>query len=264
MGAGMAPEAGREPEIGSILKEARARRGLDIRTVEEQTKIRTKYLRALENGDWDALPGPAYTRGFLRTYASLLGLDAEALLDEYRRRVEHDQGHPYGLGEPVLRERRLADGGGWGRDRRVLIAILVASVAIVLLVLGLTAGSDEEDGKGKRAAKQERKKRDRERENQGGGQPVPDTVAVRLVARSPTEVCLVSGDGDVLLDNQVLANQDEETFEAERFELALSPGVVDLTLNGDSQRLESDVPLSYQVTPRGLRGEAPDPNPDCP
>jgi cytoskeleton protein RodZ len=257
----MAPEAGREPEIGSILKEARARRGLDIRTVEEQTKIRTKYLRALENGDWDALPGPAYTRGFLRTYATLLGLDAEALVDEYRRRVEHEG---RGLGEPVLRERRLAEGGGWGQNRRVLIAVLVASVAIVLLVLGLTAGSDEEDGKGKRAAKQERKKRDREGENQGGGQPVPATVAVKLVARSPTEVCLVSGDGDVLLDNQVLANQDEETFEAERFELALSPGVVVLTLNGDSQRLESDVPLSYQLTPRGLRGEAPDPNPDCP
>jgi cytoskeleton protein RodZ len=79
----MTPEQpDRGPQIGSVLKETRKRQGIDIRTVEEMTKIRIKYLRALENEEWDTLPGPAYARAFLRTYAELLGLDGEALVDE--------------------------------------------------------------------------------------------------------------------------------------------------------------------------------------
>ena len=78
--------------IGEVLKRARTRQKVDIRTVEEQTKIRTKYLRALENEEWDVLPGPAYAKGFLRTYAQFLGLDGDALVDEYRRTVESSLG----------------------------------------------------------------------------------------------------------------------------------------------------------------------------
>ena len=79
--------------IGEVLKRARTRRKVDIHTVEEQTKIRTKYLRALENEEWDVLPGRAYAKGFLRTYAQFLGLDGDALVDEYRRTVESAAGH---------------------------------------------------------------------------------------------------------------------------------------------------------------------------
>ena len=71
--------------IGASLKARAARRARDRATVEEQTKIRTALLRALESEEWDALPGHAYVKGFLRTYAQLLGLDADALVDEYRR-----------------------------------------------------------------------------------------------------------------------------------------------------------------------------------
>lgn len=257
------PRADNPPQIGSILKEARTRRGLDIRTVEERTKIRTKYLRALENEDWDALPGPAYARGFLRTYASLLGLDAEALVDELRRRAEQEEGHPYALAEPVLREHHPPGSGGGGLDRRILVAALVGGLAILLLVLGLTAGSDDEEGKGRRAAKQERKG-DRGKQ-QSEGQAAPDTVTVRLVARSPTEVCLVSRGGDVLLDNQLLATGDEEgEFEADEFALSLGPGVLQLTANGDSRRIAAQGPVAYELTPRNIREVGPDPDPECP
>src|ERR687895_368147 len=102
----MASEPGGELRIGNALKEARRRAGLDIRTVEERTKIRTRYLRALESEEWDALPGPAYVKGFLRTYARLLGLDGDALVDEYRRTVEGPQASPVPLGEGVLETRR--------------------------------------------------------------------------------------------------------------------------------------------------------------
>ncbi len=61
---------------------------IDVSEIEAQTKIRAKYLRALENEEWDLLPGPTFVRSFLRTYAQALGLDAKALVDEYRMSYE--------------------------------------------------------------------------------------------------------------------------------------------------------------------------------
>ena len=55
----------------ATLREARNRRKVDLSEVEAATKIRVRYLRAIENEEWDVLPGGAYTRGFIRTYASL-------------------------------------------------------------------------------------------------------------------------------------------------------------------------------------------------
>ncbi|HYY03853.1 MAG TPA: RodZ domain-containing protein [Gaiellaceae bacterium] len=73
-------------EIGSSLHEARVRRGLELSQVERDTKIRGKYLAALEEDRFDALPGPAYARGFLRTYADYLGLEGQRFVDEYHSR----------------------------------------------------------------------------------------------------------------------------------------------------------------------------------
>ncbi len=75
-------------EIGATLREARMRARIDVSEIEAQTKIRAKYLRALENEEWDLLPGPTFVRSFLRTYAQALGLDAKALVDEYRMNYE--------------------------------------------------------------------------------------------------------------------------------------------------------------------------------
>ena len=76
------------PEIGASLREARLRAKLDIIDVEAATKIRAKYLRALENEEWGLLPGPAFVKSFLRTYADYLGLDGKLLVDEYKLRHE--------------------------------------------------------------------------------------------------------------------------------------------------------------------------------
>src|ERR671914_2404398 len=81
IGAGM-------PPIGETLREARMRRRLDISEVEQRTKIRAKYLRALENEDWGTLPGPTYVKTFLRTYAEVLGVDGHLLVEEYRANHE--------------------------------------------------------------------------------------------------------------------------------------------------------------------------------
>ena len=56
--------------------------------METRTKIRAKYLRAIENEEWDLLPGPVYVKSFLRTYGDFLGLDSRLLVDEFKRRYE--------------------------------------------------------------------------------------------------------------------------------------------------------------------------------
>src|ERR671918_3697 len=76
------------PDIGSTLREARMHARIDISEIESETKIRAKYLRALENEEWDLLPGPTYVKSFLRTYAEALGLDGKLLIEEYKLRHE--------------------------------------------------------------------------------------------------------------------------------------------------------------------------------
>src|SRR5213080_5444067 len=76
------------PDIGETLRDARMRARIDVSEIEAKTKIRAKYLRALENEEWGLLPGPTFVRSFLRTYADYLGLDSKLLVEEYRVRHE--------------------------------------------------------------------------------------------------------------------------------------------------------------------------------
>jgi hypothetical protein len=80
--------------IGTSLKEARLRKGLDLAAAAEATKIRSRHLQALEDEQFDVLPGQTYVRGFLKTYADFLGLDGQLYVDEYSSRfwVSEDGG----------------------------------------------------------------------------------------------------------------------------------------------------------------------------
>jgi cytoskeletal protein RodZ len=71
-------------KLGEVLRTAREAKGVDLVRVERETKIRERYLAALEEGDYRELPGAVYTRGFLRNYGAYLGLDPEYLIDLYR------------------------------------------------------------------------------------------------------------------------------------------------------------------------------------
>lgn len=83
-------------EIGNTLREARLRRRLDILQCEAETKIRAKYLRAMEEEQFDLMPSPTYVRGFLRTYADFLDLDGQLVLDEYESRFGIYETHAAG------------------------------------------------------------------------------------------------------------------------------------------------------------------------
>lgn len=115
-------------EIGSSLREARMRRGLELSQVERDTRIRPRYLMALEEEQFDVLPGPAYTRGFLRTYADYLGLDAQRFIDEYNSRFAPEADEPAGA-VPVRIQR----------PRRVTRWLIVVPVALILALIGWQA-----------------------------------------------------------------------------------------------------------------------------
>src|SRR6187549_2460147 len=85
------------PSLPERLYAARERKGVDLYRAERDTKIRARYLAALERGDYRELPGAVYTKGFLRNYALYLGLEPEEILNQWRRE-RGDAGAP----QPVI------------------------------------------------------------------------------------------------------------------------------------------------------------------
>ena len=74
--------------LGEILKQARESRNLTVTDIENGTSIRKAYISALEEENWFALPSPVYVKGFIRNYADFLGIDSDALIEEYTNEVQ--------------------------------------------------------------------------------------------------------------------------------------------------------------------------------
>jgi cytoskeleton protein RodZ len=112
-------------EISSSLREARRRRGFELAQVAADTHIRTRYLKALEDERFDLLPGTAYVRGFLRTYAGYLGLEPELFVDEYNARFAPPEEPP-----PQLKPLRRLE-----RDRLRVRATVGAGLAVAVVAM---------------------------------------------------------------------------------------------------------------------------------
>jgi hypothetical protein len=117
-------------EIGNSLREARLRQTLDFPEIEQGTKIRGKYLRALEDEQFDVLPAQTYVKGFLRSYAEYLGLDGQLYVDEYNSRFV------VGEEDPQSRPRRSASPSrGVQVQSRVVLLTLLGIVSVTALVI---------------------------------------------------------------------------------------------------------------------------------
>ncbi len=129
-GRGQVP-AGRDGRsaVGERLRDARETKGIDLFRAERDTKIRSKYLAALEDGDFTDLPGDVYTRGFIRNYATYLGLDADEIEEEWRGEAgAPDLTRPAIVGpQPLTIRRGIVFQRSHGVIAVVLIIILVVA-----------------------------------------------------------------------------------------------------------------------------------------
>jgi len=126
-------------EIGNSLREARLRQSLDFPEIEQGTKIRAKYLRALEDEQFDVLPAQTYVKGFLRSYAEYLGLDGQLYVDEYNSRFVA------GEEEAPSRPRRSAppSRGVQVQSRVVLLTLLGIAAVTALFIVAWTRGEPQ-------------------------------------------------------------------------------------------------------------------------
>jgi cytoskeletal protein RodZ len=242
------------PGIGDTLREARMRQRLDIADVEAKTKIRAKYLRALENEEFGLLPGPTFVRTFLRTYAEVLGLDPQRLVDEYRARYEpRDEVEPLQpLGPPGRgrRERRGIRPPGPG----VVAVVVVLGLIAALFVLGLNAEDDGGGSEGEQAGDTATTET-RERRPRAEPQPRPTRVALRVAPIEPTYVCVDRGpETDVVFEGTIDAPQ---TFRGRVVRVNLGKSSAELTVNGERVEMEpTPNPVGWRFTPGG-RQELP-------
>ena len=126
-------------EIGNSLREARLRQQLEFTELEQQTKIRSKYLKALEDEKFDLLPAPTYVKGFLRTYADALGLEGQLYVDEYNSRfITGEEDVPL---RPRDYQRRPQPGGHRFETRGILIAVGAIGAIFALVIVAWKFGT---------------------------------------------------------------------------------------------------------------------------
>ena len=258
------------PTIGETLRTARTERGLELSEVERATKIRTKFLEAMEEDRWEALPGPSYARGFLDIYARHLGLDQQALLDDYRQTVEGERHDP--IPQSVIKPGTLRQTRSPGRTHSInwgsvakVLAGLVVLVIIGLVIVGSIGGSDNGGGN-------ERGGKENQANTATGPAPAKtttttpsDKVSVEVRATAPVWVCLMDDHGTPLVDSETLsADEARGPFSASGFDVTFGNGSVEMTVDGQPAQIpEAAEPLGYRITSSGVRKLDPSSEPTC-
>jgi cytoskeleton protein RodZ len=254
------------PAIGETLREARLRRDVDIAEVSARTKIRTKYLRALEADDFDQLPGPTYVRTFLRTYAGYLGLDAQLLVEEYRSRYEQpeeEQLTPFAPAPVAARESRplrpRAPRGSSLSPGRLAAVATVALVALFLVVGILTEPDGRPEPQRTTPAAPTRGSTEPDEPTEKRDPPKPDRVELVVRPDGPTYLCVDDGAGNVVFESEIDA---PERFRGRRLRINLGRAAGEVEANGRPVEIEEGPnPIGYEFEPGRSRalpdGERP-------
>lgn len=210
------------------------RQRIDIAEVEAHTKIRAKYLRAIENEEWNLLPGPVYAKSFLRTYGDYLGLDSRMLVDEFRRRYERPAEHDI---------RPVSARGRRDRDRRppgplvpswLSILLVVVVVVGILAVIGIVTNKSNTNTTSQQTAAGHKAHKAPPTAARTPTKPAaPTKVTLRLVPTNAVYVCLVAGDGNKLINEQTYnVGQTIPTETASKLLLTLGNNNVQMKVDG--------------------------------
>jgi cytoskeletal protein RodZ len=252
-------------DIGATLREARLRARIDIGEVETRTKIRAKYLRAIENEEWDLLPGPVYAKSFLRTYGDYLGLDSRMLVDEFRRQYEGPSDHDTRPISPRTRDRDR-DRGARGPllPPWALIGLVLVAIVVALYFVGSFTGGKPKPSTttGTQASKPPRSRHHRRRPPPSK----PTTVKLQLVPTGPVYVCLVNGAGAKLINEQTFSvGQTIPTQTAPKLLLTLGNASVQMKVNGHTVPVTpSASAIRLMIDPSGTHSIPLSTPPTCP
>jgi hypothetical protein len=227
-------------EIGNSLRETRLRRSVEFAQAEQATKIRGKYLRALEEERFDELPSQTYVKGFLRTYADYLGLDGQLYVDEFNSR--------FATGDDMDSRPRRSTVRPERRNRNLETSVVLLALAIVSIVTIVVISAWKMSG---------------------SGTPVPRAhrapVAQKKVAvhRAYLEISAVGGQSYVavhqggpsgkLLFEGTINRGKTEPFPGKRFWLNVSsPENLVITVGGKRIQLSGYRPLALTISPSGV------------
>ncbi len=224
---------------------------IDVSEIEAQTKIRAKYLRALENEEWGLLPGPTFVKSFLRTYAQALGLDGKQLVEEYR--LHHERPSEAAL-EPIVstpQSTRHRPSGG-GPSRTYMIAIGVVGALVVLLVVLLATGGSSPSSSSTSTSAAGRGATSHTSAHHGAGTPTAGApragastiVALSLKASAVVYVCLIGEGGRKLMPGTELQpGESTPTFHARHFAMTFGNSSLTMFIDGRAR----SVPPSSQA-----------------
>lgn len=254
-------------DIGTTLREARIRARIDMSEVEARTKIRAKYLRAIENEEWDLLPGPVYVKSFLRTYGDFLGLDSRTLVDEYKRQYERPTDHELRPISSLSRERERA-----ARGPRVPPWAIVGVVLVAIVVALYFVGSNQNNSSSNNAAtpnttaarRPHRHARHEKKAQHKAPPPAPKTVTLQLVPTGTVYVCVVNGAGTKLIAGQTFAaGETIPTEKAGKLLITLGNSSVQMKVNGKTVQVAQGSPIGYSITPTAMTPLSSAQQPTC-
>ena len=240
-------------DIGTTLREARIRARIDISEVEARTKIRAKYLRAIENEEWDLLPGPVYVKSFLRTYGEFLGVDTRLLVDEYKRRYERpadsDLRPIAPLGRERERRRRRPRLGPIGAVVIVLVAVVAA-----LYLLGKNQSSTSSTTTPSTSVASHSSTSHTTTAHRPPAKhhhpPKPTKVTMKLVPTSQVYVCVEDGSGKRLIPGVIYSpGQTVPTETAPKLLVTFGNSAVQMKINGKNVTVGPGAPVGYELTP---------------
>ena len=229
--------------IGATLREARNRRKVDLSEVETATRIRGRYLRAIESEDWGVLPGDVYVRSFIRTYASYLGLDGERLADDYRRSVA---AAPISADAGATIRRSTAS-----RSRasgRVVAAAVVVGLIGLIVGIGLFTGDEDPAMTVDREPSGVGKAEEPVEVPPPAEAPQPG-LSLELAATAEVWVCVLNGQGEPLIDGQILTEGAEEgPFSSGSFTVSYGNGEVSMRIDGKEAEIPvTSSPIGYAI-----------------
>lgn len=258
--------------IGQQLQKARRERGVELSDAERATKIRVKFLEAMEADRWGDLPGPPYNRGFLASYAGFLGLDENALVEQYKATAEPPE-HAEAVPSTVIRRGSVTRPRS-ARPRALAIGGLVV-VILLGVVIGVSLGGSGNGGDHHRKGnKQARAKSTGEGNASASTSPSATTgtttatgtqVSVELHATDLVWVCLVDERGRPQVNSETLtAGETRGPYDGAGFEATFGNGSIELTVNGAPAKVpQLSEPLSFRIDPTGTRRLSPGAGPTC-